>query len=307
MNWRIHLTNQAIRELHCVSGKSHLLAVWTKVSHVEFYDIETGALYGHREIAPPPDGDYLSDEWQAYLASLIDSTEQAFLPIVRTAKANIYTSDNGKLHVFHEPTHNLKLLKNSNLTELDTSQAESFLSLDLDRASGFMVALDAQGRLFVYRQDKLMGDFDIGLTVDLLSGAMVKISKGDDIIFASDGKQIVRLKKNGEIQDRAQVHYNIRQMACSPDGSMIVTSDNDAGLIRVYGGKNLRATHQRFAADLIAEAQQVQLMADLPPMSVAISALTAGKDGAIGFAMSGVICMTNVDNLTKLPRPQSQV
>jgi hypothetical protein len=305
MNWRIHLTNQAIRELHTLSGKPSLLAIWIQANRVEFYDLETGALHGHRQIDAPPDGDYLSEEWQTYLASLIDIKGRSYLPTVTTPHATIYTTDDGKLHLFRESYNTLKLMTEGKVSELDTSHAESFISLDLDRALGIVVALDTKGRLSIYQQSIFIGDFDIGLMVDELVGATVIISNGGGTIFATDGRQIVMTDASGDVLRRLNVHYNIRQIACSSGGGMIVTSDNEAGLIRVYSGSDLTPTHQRFAVDLIAEAQQVQLMADLPPLSVAISALTAGNRGAIGFAMSGVICMTNVNNLTKLPRPQS--
>jgi hypothetical protein len=305
MNWRIHLTNQAIRELHTLSGKPYMLAVWIQGNRVEFYDMETGALHGQRQIDIPPDDEYLSEAWQTYLAGLVDIKDHAYLPVVTTPRATIYTSDDGKLHLFRELYNTLKLMTDDTLFILDTSHAESFMSLDLDRALGIVAALDTQGRLFIYQQDMFIGVFDIGLNVDELVGATVIISNGGGTIFATDGKQIVRTDTNGEVLHRLNVHYNIRQIACSSGGGMVVTSDNEAGLIRVYSGGDLTPTHQRFAVDLIAEAQQVQLMADLPPISVAISALTAGNRGAIGFAMSGVICMTNVNQLTKLPRPQS--
>lgn len=305
MNWRIHLTNQAIRELHTLSGKPYLLAVWIQGNRVEFYDMETGALYGQRQIDMPPDDDYLSEAWQTYLAGLVDIKERSYLPIVATPRATIYTTDDGNLHLFRESYNTLKLMTDGKLTLLDTAHVESFISLDLDRALGAVVALDTQGRLSIYQQDIFVGDFDIGLTVDELVGATVVVSNGGGTIFATDGKQIVMTDISGDVLHRLPVHYNIRQIACSSGGGMVVTSDNEAGLIRVYSGSDLTATHQRFAVDLIAEAQQVQLMADLPPLSVAISALTAGSRGAIGFAMSGVICMTHVNQLTKLPRPQT--
>lgn len=305
MNWRIHLTNQAIRGLHTLSGRPYLLAVWVQVNHVEFYDMESGALYGHRQIDPPPGGDYPSEAWQTYLASLMDIKGRAYLPVVTTPRATIYTTDDGKLHLFHESYNTLKLMTEGRLSQLDTAHAESFISLDLDRALGVIAALDTTGRLSIYQQDIFIGDFDIGLAVDDLLGATVIVPNGGGTIFATDGKQIVMTDTGGDVLHRIQGHYNIRQMACSPGGGMVVTSDNEAGLIRVYNGSDLTLTHQRFAVDLIAEAQQVQLIADLPPLSVAISALTAGNRGTIGFAMSGVICMTNVSNFTKLPRPQS--
>jgi len=306
MNWRIHLTNQAIRELHILSGKPRLLAVWTQNDRVEFYDLETGALYGDRQIEDTPDdNDYLSEAWQSFLTELMDVKGQSYLPIVNTGQATIYTTDDGKLRLFREDYNLLQMLTDGHLYELDTTTAETFVSIDLDLALGIVSALDSTGKLYIYQQNIFVGAFDIGLNVDEFLRSEVIISNGGGTIFATDGKQIVMTDTSGDILHRASVHYNIRQIACSPGGGMVITSDNEAGLIRVYSGSDLTHTHQRFAVDLIADAQQVQLMADLPPITVAISALVAGNRGAIGFAMSGVVCMTNVSQLTKLPRPQS--
>jgi len=306
MNWRIHLTNQAIRELHILSGKPRMLAVWTQRNRVEFYDLETGALYGDRHIDPVPDeNDYLSEAWQTYLADLKDVKARSYLPVVTTEQATVYTTEDGKLHLFREDYNMLQMLTDGHLYELDTTSVQSFVSVDLDLALGIVAGLDSTGKLYIYQQNIFVGDFDIGLEIDPFLHSAVIISNGGGTIFATDGRQIVMTDASGEVLHRVPVHYNIRQIACSPGGGMVVTSDNEAGLIRVYSGSDLTHTHQRFAVDLIADAQQVQLMADLPPITVAISALVAGNRGAIGFAMSGVICMTNVGQLTKLPRPQS--
>lgn len=305
MNWRIHLTNTAIRELHTLSGKPYLLAVWTQINRVEFYDMETGAYYGDRLIPPVPDDDYYSEDWQTFLAGLKDVKERTYLPIVTTTRATIFTTDDGQLRLFREPYNTLQLFADGQVHELDTTDADALISVDLDRALGTVVALDSKGDLSIYQQSIFVGKFDIGLKIDELVGGTVIISNGGGTIFATDGRQIIMTNTSGDVLHQRPVHYNIRQMACSSGGGMVVTSDNEAGLIRVYSGSDLIPTHQRFAVDLIAEAQQVQLMADLPPMSVSISALTAGSRGAIGFAMSGVVCMTNVSQLTKLPRPQS--
>ncbi len=306
MNWRIHLTNQAIRELHILAGKPRMLAVWTQDNRVEFYDLETGALYGDRVIVDEPDNtEYLSETWQTFLTGLMDVKQKSYLPIVSTSQATIYTTDDGKLHLFREDYNTLQMLTDGHLYTLDTSTVESFAAIDLDLALGIVAALDSTGKLYIYQQNIFVGAFDIGLEMDMFRRSTVVISNGGGTIFVTDGNQIVMTDISGEVLNRTSVHYNIRQMACSPGGGMIVTSDNEAGLIRIYSGSDLTHTHQRFAVDLIAGAQQVQLLADLPPITVAISALVAGSRGAIGFAMSGVICMTDVSYLTKLPRPQS--
>ncbi len=302
MNWRLHLTNQAIRDLRILSGRSFLLAVWARGDRVEFYDVKRGAWHGYRQIGDPPnDSDYLSEAWARFLKNLVNPKGSAFLPLVWTRRAAIHSSHDGKFVLFHEPHDRLRLLADGRLHALDAIEAEGLVAVDMDGASGMVAALDVRGRLSVYRQGVLTGAFETGLQIDPLRTSSLVIAKGGRCFFLTDGSQIVLTDASGAAARRVHVHYRIRHIACSPAGDMVVTSDNEAGLIRVYHGADLGHSHQRFAQDLIAEAQQVQLMADLPPVSAGISALAAGSRGEIGFAMSGVICMTNVNRLAKLP------
>ncbi len=302
MNWRLHLTNQSIRDLRILSGKPSLLAVWAQGDRVEFYDVESGAWHGYRQIgAPPKDRDYLSKAWGAFLKNLGNSKGSAFLPLVLTRLAAIHSSHDGRFVLFHEPHNRLRLLADGRLHALEAIGAEGLVAVAMDGASGLVGALDARGRLSVYRRGMLTGAFDTGLQIDPLRTSSLVVSKGGRCFFLTDGSQIVLTDASGAAARRVQVHYRIRHIACSPAGDMVVTSDNEAGLIRVYHGADLGHSHQRFAQDLIAEAQQVQLMADLPPVSAGISALAAGSRGEIGFAMSGVVCMTNVNRMAKLP------
>jgi hypothetical protein len=85
---------------------------------------------------------------------------------------------------------------------------------------------------------------------------------------------------------------------------MLATSDAEAGVIRIYHGESLVPTHQKFAIDLVARATQVQLLADLPPLDTIARALTVHAKGVIAFAMSGVVCVTDVSQMDELPRPR---
>ena len=304
MNWRLHLTNQAIRDLQIIAGKPPLLAVWTQADRVDFYDLAAGVHYGCRQIGDPPaDKDYLSDDWRFFLTHLVDSKRRACLPVVSARQTTIYATADGSLKLFREPYGRLTVLAGDKLRVLETIAADSLAAVGFDRSQGLVAALDAKGRLSIYRRGAWRGEFDMGLRLDRLRTSSVAVARGGRLIFLTDGEQIVMADANGAVLKRVDVHYKIRQIACSPDGDMVVASDNQAGLIRVYSGADLTHSHQRFAQDLIAAAQQIQLMADLPPVSAAINALVAGRRGAVGFAMSGVICMTNVSQMARLPRP----
>lgn len=302
MNWRLHLTNQAIRDLQILPSKPPLLAVWTLADRVEFYDLEAGVRHGCRQIdAPPDDSDYSSVVWQLFLEDLVDLKRRVRLPLVSARQMTIYTTDDGRLHLFRHPRRRLTVLAGQKLHPLEAIESDSLAAVALDRSRGLAAALDAKGRLSIYRRGAWIGQFDMGLQIDRLRPSGVAC--GGRLIFLTDGGQIVMADADGAVMKRIHVHYEIRQIACSPDGDMVVASDNEAGLIRVYSGADLAPSHQRFAQDLVAAARQVQLMADLPPLSAAINALTAGRRGTIGFAMSGMICITNVNQMTPLPPP----
>lgn len=302
MNWRLHLTNQAIRDLQILPSKPPLLAVWTQADRVEFYDLETGLRHGCRQIeAPPDDQDYSSVAWQLFLEDLVDLKRRVRLPLVSARQTTIYAAADGRLHLFRHPRRRLTALAGRKLYPLEAIESESLAAVALDRSRGLAAALDTKGRLSVYRRGAWSGQFDMGLRIDRLRPSGVAC--GGRLIFLTDGGQIVMADADGAVIKRIYLHYEIRQIACSPDGDMVVASDNEAGLLRVYSGADLAPSHQRFAQDLVAAARQVQLMADLPPVSAAINALTAGRLGTIGFAMSGMICVTNVNQMTPLPPP----
>ena len=304
MNWRLHLTNQAIRDLQILSGKPPLLAVWTQPDRVEFYDLDAGLRRGCRQIDDPPDdSDYASVDWQLFLENLLDWKRRARLPLVSARQTTIYATDDGRLRLFRHPRRQLTVLADHKLHPLEAVAPNSLAAVALDRSRGLAAALDAKGQLSIYRRGAWSGQFDMGLQMNRLRTSGIAVARGGRWIFLTDGGQIIMANADGAVMKRIHVHYEIRQIACSPDGDMVVASDNEAGLIRVYSGADLAPSHQRFAQDLVAAARQVQLMADLPPVSAAINALVAGHRGAVGFAMSGMICMTSVSQMTPLPPP----
>jgi hypothetical protein len=79
----------------------------------------------------------------------------------------------------------------------------------------------------------------------------------------------------------------------------------ESGVIRVYDGTTFTLCYQRFAIDLVANATQVQLMANLPSISAAATALTINNAGIIAFSMSGVACVTGLAHMSALPHSQA--
>ena len=90
-------------------------------------------------------------------------------------------------------------------------------------------------------------------------------------------------------------------IACSPDGKNLALADADIGVIRVYD-ENLQPTHQRFAADMLADARRVQLMGGNGGSSSMLSALALNNRGVLAFAVAGIVCVSSMSRMAVLPR-----
>lgn len=303
MAWRVHLTNQAIRSLDILAGKPPLLAAWTQRERVSYFDLETGAPIEERILRSDRAGERQGDKWREFVAGLM-APNRAYLPVVRTPQATIYTTDDGQMRLYHLADADLLLEIEGKEIRLDASGATSFIAVGLDRFLGLIAALDEQGHVHIYQQHIPVGVFDLGLSVQPELPPGLVISHGGAAIFASDGQQVVLTDSSGRVQQRLDVHYAVGKMACSPNGHLLACGDLETGVIRAYNGSDLTPTHQRHAIDLLAEATQLQLLADLPPAAVALNALAASNEGGLAFAMAGVICVTDLEHTDALPRPQ---
>lgn len=303
MSWRVHLTNQAIRSLDILGGKPPLLAAWIHRDRVAFFDLETGAPVEERVLKPVRAGERQSDRWHEFVASLA-APNLVYLPAVRTPQATIYATHDGQMRLYHVGACDLFLEIEGKEIRLEANGVNDFLAVGLDCVLGLIAALDDRGKIHIFQQHIPVGKFDVGLSVQPELPPGLVISHGGAAIFVSDGQQIVLTDSSGRARHRLDAHYFIGRIACSPNGKLLVTSDLETGVLRIYNGSDLTPTHQRHAYDLLTDATQLQLLADLPPADMAVTALAAANDGVLAFAMSGVICVTNAEQMDTLPRPQ---
>jgi hypothetical protein len=304
MAWRLHLTNQAIQYLDILDGEPPVLAAWSRRDRVLFYDLDNGTQIDDRILHPAGEGDHLGADWQTFLSGL-RAPNGAFLPLIRLPNHAIHLTDDGRLRLYHQGGNVLLLETDGKEVPLDAGDATNFVSIALDRLLGLSAALDETGKLHLFQQHIRVGAFDLGLKRQPGLRSQVAISRGGSSVYVTNGREIVLTDTSGEIIKRHETFYDIRQMSCSPGGRYLMTNDLDTGVIRVYEGSDLTPTHQRFAVDLVAEATQIQLMADLPPTSVAPSTLACNDAGGIAFSMSGVICVSDLSFMDDLPRPQT--
>lgn len=303
MSWRLHLTNQAIQSLEIVDGDPSILVAWSRRDRVAYYDLDSGTPYGEISFEVPVVESRQDEKWQSFLNTLT-APNNAHLPVIHTPSLDIYTTDDGRMRLYHAGDTELYLESDGKEVQLEVIDAERFRAVALDRFLGLSAAIDEKGKLHIYQQHIRVGAFDLGLTLDEGLKLSVVISRGGGAIFVSDGQRVVLTDSSGRIRKKLEPHYFIGDISCSPNGKYLVTNDIDTGVLRVYNGAELQALHQRFAIDLLAEAIQTQLIADLPPMMVGLSALTMDNKKRIAFAMSGVICVTDAEHMDDLPRPQ---
>ena len=306
MAWRIHLTNQAIQNLHILPGKPPTLAVWTRQDRVHHYDLKTGSILAEQTLAPAPHQQPRnSDAWQEYAGQLTGPDTSFFLPHLRVNGFEMLISDDGKLRLYRLDDDSLFIEINGEEEPIRINGDKPLIALDLDRALGTIAGLDEDLNLHLYQQNIRVGTFDLGLKRDADLRPNVAVARGGGSIFVSDGRRLVAVDPGGNILRTQEMHYFIGQMAASPSGGMVVSSDMESGVIRVYRGDGLALTHQRFAIDLILAANQVQLLADLPPIGTAVSTIVASTRGVFAFSMSGVVCVTSVEQMDTVPRPKA--
>lgn len=306
MGWRVHLANQAIQRLHFLGGKSPVLAVWTRADMAHFYDVQSGALLQETHYPPVPTLPFSSDAWQEYVGALVGYDPRTYVPMVRARATDVYITDDGKFRLYYQNDRELIVDNEGMITPLEVdAQVERFTALDLDRHLGTIAALDQRGRLHLYQQDIALGAYELGLHADEEARFALAMARGGNVIYLSDGRQLLAVSADGEVSKRLETHYRVGGIACSPSGAALLVSDAEAGVLRVYEGERLALPYQKHAIDLIAAATQLQLLADLPPLGTTISSLAMYAQGICAFAMSGVVCCADVSEMDEIPRPKS--
>lgn len=305
MAWRLQLSDRAVRRLDILPGKPSLLAAWVKPDRVTFLDLQTGARVAEHTIVPPPTPDRSAETWQPFLKTLIASNSAA-LPCVRVGNTTVYSMLNGDTRLYRTDDGQVLLARGDREIRLEIDSGAPIQTVALDRTTGLIAILDKIGKLHIFQQHVRVGGFETNLNVrDDLQPELV-IADGGASIFATDGEQIILLESSGRVRERLPLHYTLGVLACSPDGKLVVTSDIEASVIRIYSGADLKATHQRFAVDLLVDAKRAQHSPDSPTPGTVLSALSVNNKGVLGFALSGTICVTNLARLKSLPRPKAQ-
>jgi hypothetical protein len=304
MAWRLHLTNQSIQQLDILegeAGKPALLAAWWRRDRVMFYDLQRGVLVGDETIEAPEVEDRNSLVWQNFIRSLI-APNGASLPRVNTAFETIYRPQVGEASVYRVGPAEIYLHASygSDEVRLDVRGTKTLNQIAFDPAGEYTAALDNKAKLHLYRGEKRLGFYSLQLNV--IDGITPSLAMGRKAasVFVTTGRDIVKTNAAGSVLQRITTHFDIGGLLCSPDGQWVVATDLESGVVRVYDGTDLRLRYQRFAIDLLANARQLQLLADLPPTAVAPNTLAIADDGTLALALSGILCVTSLDEMIQI-------
>jgi hypothetical protein len=304
MAWRLHLTNQSIQQLDILegdTGKPALLAAWWRRDRVMFYDLNRGLVVGDEIIEFPDIEDRNTLAWQNFIRSL-SAPNGAPLPRINTAFETVYRAQTGEACLYRVGSAEIYLhpTYGSDEVRLDVRGTKTLTEIAFDPAGEYTAALDTKGKLHLYRGEKRLGFYSLQLNnVDGLAPSLA-IARKATAVYISAGRDIVKTNATGSVLQRITTHFDIGSLLCSPDGQWVVASDLESGVIRVYDGTDLKLRYQRFAIDLLANARQLQLLADLPPTAVAPNALAINNDGTLALALSGILCVTSLDEMIQI-------
>ncbi|MCU0497507.1 MAG: hypothetical protein MUF87_09170 [Anaerolineae bacterium] len=302
MAWWLQLTQRSLQRLDMLilPDAPALLAAWQRSDRASFYRLDTGSLISESEWTFPTDPDRTSEAWAAFLATL-KVPNSAFLPIVQTPAITIYTTPTGQTRLFQTATNLIIKSLDHPEVPLEIKSNAAFRLIHL--TDPLLAALDQKGKLHLYRQTRRIGTYDIG--IKLKPDSLADLAVTPTLILVSDSTQIVQVSFTGKVMRQLKTHYVIARMTASPNGRYLITSDLETGVLRIYDGQTLQVSYQRFAIDLISKAPKVQLLADIPPETMALSALTIDDQGTVAFAISGVICVAQLEEFDRLPSDQS--
>jgi hypothetical protein len=301
MAWRLHLSNQTIDRIDFLPTKPIALAVWPQNSRVHFLAAADGARLQDVTIEQHPEPDADAAGWREFLGTLKAFDGKTCLPFVPGNDWRLYSSVDGEFRVVMLTSRRLLLDHAGQFTRLKLKKTQRIRHLAMSPTDHHWAILDKSNDLNLYEGTRMVNSFPVEIEAGRESAALLAVSGSLRALFVYDGRRLLKLNRKGRIQAEVDVYYRPQQLACSPSGKRVVTTDLDAGIIRIYRGDDMTLTHQRFAIDLVAMAQQVQLMAELPPVGIATHALAATDPSLIAFSMSGIVCLASIDDMAPLP------
>jgi hypothetical protein len=302
MAWRVHLNDRPIRRLDLLPGKPSILAAWLSSQHVVFLDLQTGSKRGEKTFDPFDAEQRASDAWREFVGTLTASNG-AILPSVRVGSTTLLSSSDGSTLLIRTGARQLFQEQNDIETALAVDDTvTAFAAVDMDRNTGLIAALDQAGKLHRYQQTVKLIPIDTHLSIEPEQRPDVAVVNHGGSIFVTDGQHVMLYGASGAPRQRLDLHFTFGAMRASADGRLLVITDLDAGVIRIFNGETLAPTHQRFGVDLLADAKRLLLTTPGPASpGGALGALAVNTRGVVAFSVGGSVCVTNLARFKPLP------
>lgn len=295
MAWRLHLTERIVHRIDVLPGKPNMLAAWTHPNRVYFMELQNGGKLTEQVIEPP--NTRATAMWGVFIKGL-RAPNGVYLPVVRASHTTVYQLPDGKKRLYRSPTNELILEAEGVDIRLETGTSK-FAALALDQA--LVAILDHDATLHYYLGALHTASVKTSLRLTDELQPHLAVIHGGGGVFVSDGEQIALYDGDGRLVKQIYAGYTVGALTCSPDGAFLATGDLDSNMIRVYDGKALTPTHQRFAVELLADAKKTQTISSALAANTAVGTLALTNKGVIVFAMSGMVCATNLSRMIALP------
>ena len=284
--WRMSLHPYTVRRIDFAPS---LVLLWRQPQHVTFHDAQNGASRGDLALKPPAEREGAA--WRTFLDTL-KTPNGSPLPYARVAGGSIAASDDGRMRLcWLAGALTLEVGGKPSALAVDAPIA----AVDLDRALGLVAALDAGGRLHLFQQQLHIRTLDTGIVPTEEFAPDVQVARGGAAVCVTNGREIAVFDAAGKAKARLTLHYPSTSVAYASDGKALAVGDLETGVLRVYDA-DLKLTHQRFAADLLAEARRVRV-GEIAVDDAAIGALALGAKGALAFALGSMVCLSNMNKM----------
>ena len=297
--WRIPFPDDMVRRLDILPGKPSVLAVWSRGSSVCYHNLTTGERLGEHSYSSVPTDQRDSEAWRSFVERL-KAPNDVVLPLAYAGGAALHLSLDGRQRLL-QAGGALVFDADGSETPLVPAVGTHVAAVSLDRMLGLVAAVDAEGKLHLFRQQVGLGVFDLGLSPSEDMRPSLAVGDGGAAIFVTDGQRVVIADSTGQIRRQLSLHYRASSLVCSPDGQLLVIGDSETGVIRVYDGMSLEPQYQRFASDLLAEARSATLTPGTHAPT-ALGTLAVSNRGTLAFTLSSSVCVSNVGRMRPIPR-----
>lgn len=295
MAWRIQLSTRPVRRLDLLIAKPSIVVAWVQAERAIYLHSETGNKQGDQTFKFSEAASLDGAVWRT-LIETAKAPNGLYLPYFRAGRLVVYATHDGTLRAGSVRGQDWFIEAGGARTTIMPDDGAPFVCGAMAATSGMFVLLDAKGR--VHRYKGSMRESITPTTLDFGGDyqADLRVADNGELIVASDGRRLALLDAEGTLIKGMEPHYTLGAFAVTPDGKGVATADLDTNVIRLYGGRGMTLTHQRYVSDLLFDAQQDDLISG-GTSSAAIGALALNPKASMAFSVAGTVSMLGLGSL----------